>query len=225
MTLPLSNIAALHAQQLEVEAPWVWLYELQTTEDPPRRYRLTNNTQAVDFGENAAGDALRYYPAPIVHSEVEEQTDGSLPTITITVGNAGALTGSVLDASLGFVGQPVRIQLVSSLDLANPVPAIRQEGEVVSATVKSDAISFEVSAFNLYQLQFPPFVYSRRRCRWVFGSGECGYDLDASGAAFTTCGKTLENCKERGADELARGLPQLHPARFGGFPGIPRVIS
>ena len=222
MARDLTPITSLHAQQLEAEAPWVWLYELETLDSPPKRYRLTNFIQAIEFGANAAGDRLRYSPAPIIHSDIEEGTDGSLPTITITVGHAGPLVGSTIDASAGFVGQPFRMSLVSTYELENPSAAVTENGEVVAATVTSRGIAFKVSAFNLYQLQHPPFLYARRRCRVIFGSGECGYNKDAAGAAFTSCTNTLEACEERGDDEVSRGLARLHPRRFGGWPGIPR---
>jgi len=219
----LGNNSALHANQLETQIPWIWLYELQTNEDPPRRYRLTNFTQSVQFGLNASGQPLTYSPAPITHGNVEEGTDGSLPTIPITLGHAGPLVGATMDAADGFVGLPVRIMLVSALDIASGKPAVSQQGEVVSAAVKSEAIVLQVSAFNLYQLQFPPFIHSRRRCRWIFGSAECGYNTEVAGAGFSTCNKTLENCEERGDDEVAQGFARAHPARFGAFPGIPRA--
>lgn len=223
MAESLSNVAALHANQLEVEAPWIWLYELQTADDPPQRYRLTNFTQSVEFGQNQNGEPLVYSPAPITHGAIEENTEGSLPTINVTIGNAGPLIGATLDAAAGFVEQPVRIMLVSSLDIASGVPAVSQKGEVVAAKLAGTSISFKVSAFNLFQLQFPPFVYARRRCRWIFGSGECGYNAASAGAGFTDCDKTLEACEARGDDEVLRGLSRNHPARFGGWPGIPRA--
>ena len=120
---------------------------------------------------------------------------------------------------------PVSITLISFYELSNPGAAIRQNGEVVSASVSGSAISFKVSAFNLFQLQFPPYVYARRRCRWGFGSNECGYVTSAPGAAFTECNKTLSNCEERGAEEVSRGLAEIHPRRFGAFPGVPRTNS
>lgn len=223
MPLPLEPITNLHRSQLESEAPWIWLYELETLDDPPKRFRLTNFTQSVEYGENAAGERLRYSPAPIVHGDVTTDTDGSLPTMTITVGHAGPMVASTVDDANGFVGQPVRIMLVSSFELENPDAAIIQEGEVVSASITSEGIAFKISAFNLFQLQFPPFIFARRRCRYIFGGPECGYNITASGAAFSTCPKTLDACEDRGDDEVARSLPRRHPSRFGGWPGIPRA--
>ena len=212
-----------HSNQLEAEAPWIWLYELQTADDPPQRYRMTNFTESVEFGMNSSGEPLTYSPTPIIHSDVEEATDGSLPTITITVGHAGPIVASTVDAANGFVGQPIRITLVSSFDLGASAASIRQNGEVVAASITPQGIAFRVSAFNLYQLQFPPFIFARRRCRWIFGSSECGYNTNAVGAGFSICEKTLDACRARGDDEVSLGLPRQHPARFGGWPGIPRA--
>ena len=215
--------SAEHLNQLEAEAPWIWLYELQTTDDPPKRYRMTNFTESVEFGMNSSGQPLTYSPTPIIHSDVEEGSDGSLPTITITVGHAGPIVASTVDAANGFVGQPIRIMLVSSLDLSASKAVIRQDGEVVAASITPRGIAFRISAFNLYQLQFPPYIFARRRCRWIFGSAECGYNTDAVGAGFSVCEKTLDACRARGDDEVSLGLPRQHPARFGGWPGIPRA--
>ena len=107
-----------HANQLEAEAPYIWLYELQTKDDPPKRYRMTNFTESVEFGMDTSGSPFVYSPTPIVHGDVEEQADGSLPTITVTVGHAGPIVSSTLDSADGFVGQPVRIILVSMFDLS-----------------------------------------------------------------------------------------------------------
>lgn len=223
MALPLEPVTELHRSQLESEAPWIWLYELETLEDPPTRYRLTNFTQTVEYGANSSGARLAYSPAPIIHGDIIADSDGSLPTITITVGHAGPIVASTIDGSDGFVGQPVRIMLVSSFELENPDAAIIQEGEIVSASITSEGIAFKISAFNLFQLQSPPFIYSRRRCRYIFGSSECGYNVTAAGAGFSACPKTLGACGERGDDEVLRSLPRRHPSRFGGWPGIPRA--
>ena len=221
----LSFVTETHRSQLTTQAPFIWLYELQVPGDPPTRYRLTNFTERVLFDQTTGGRDLVYYPAPIVQSPVEEGTDGSLPSITITVANTGPIMASIIDAADGFIGQPVSIMLVSSFELSNPDAAIRQDGEVISASISSESISFKVSAFNLFQLQFPPNVYRRRRCRWGFGSTECGYVANAAGAAFSSCGKTIGDCEERGNEEESRGLTKLHPARFGAFPGVPRPIT
>lgn len=221
----LSTITAEHAQQLEAENPFVWLYEMQTKEDPPRRYRVTNALSTVLFGENSDGDRLAYEPVPVVHGQVEENSEGSLPSISITFANTGPIFARSFDDADGFVGQPFSITLVSTLELGNPGAAVTESGEVISASISSESVTIQVSAFNLYRQEFPPFIHTRLSCRHRFGSAACGYLITAPGAGFTECPKTFPACEARGDDEVARGLPRLHPRRFGGFPGIPRPLA
>lgn len=213
-----------HRRQLEAERPFIWLYEIEKAGDPPTRYRLTNFTEQVAFGVSSGGDRRIYSPAPIVHGPIEEGSDGSLPKFTFTIANAGAIMASTVDGENGFVEQPVRLILISAYELANPDAAIIEQGEIESCSITSSEITFAVTAFNLFELQYPAFLYARRRCRYeTFGGAECGYNANASGAGFSSCPKTLEACEERGDDEEARGLARQHPARFGGFPGVPRA--
>tara|TARA_R110000737_G_C14593127_1_gene487893 strand:- start:513 stop:1187 length:675 start_codon:yes stop_codon:yes gene_type:complete len=220
----LSTLTDAHRNQLESELPFIWLYELQTPDDPPQRYRVTNFTQRVYFGEDSSGNRLRYDPIPVVHGAVEENTEGALPSISITLGNVGSIMASTFDGADGFVGMPFRISLVSSLELDNPAAAIINDGSVVSCSISSEVITLSVSAFELYQQEAPAFLFSRRRCRFAYGTGSCGFDLAAAGipTALLACNGTIEACTERGDDEVSRSRPRLHPLRFGGFPGIPR---
>ena len=92
---------------------------------------------------------------------------------------------------------------------------------VISSTGKHFSAGMDTTVFTGPRPTGPQDRYVASRCRWEFGSGQCGYVVNAV-AAYTTCPKTLSACIARGQDHAARGLPVLHPARFGGFPGIPR---
>ena len=49
-----------------------------------------------------------------------------------------------------------------------------------------------------------------------------GYVVNAF-AGYSSCPRTYAACVLRGLDMLGRGLPQLQPMRFGGFPGAGRA--
>lgn len=224
MTRDLTDLTKAHAQQLESESPFIWLYEFEVPGDPPTRYRLTNFTERVYYGVNSSGERLLYYPAPIVHGDVQVGSEGDLPTITVTVGNTGPVLMSTLDTDDGLVGQPATIAVVSSFELDNPSAALREEGEIVGVSGQRDSIRVQIAPLQLSQREFPPFIFTRNRCRYgVFGGAECAYPINAAGAAFTSCPRTLAACEQRGDDEVSLGLPRQHPARFGGFPGLPKV--
>ena len=226
MAKSLSAITAIHKNQLDSEYPFIWLYELQTSEDPPTRYRLTNFNQQVQFGEDSGGTPLIYYPAPIAHGGISQTSEGDLPSIEISLTTGGAfwLTAAV-DAADGFIHNPAKIMVVSALELDSPDAAIVEDVVVTNVSMDNQTITLSVSAFNVFKARFPPFQISKRRCRWLFGSSECGYNINAVGAGFTSCGYTVNDCIVRGDDEEANvnvGV-RTHPARYGGFPGTPRV--
>ena len=215
----LSTLTRTHKNQLAAEAPFVWFFEFETTDDPPERFRLTNYTSNLNFGTNTAGEPVLYYAAPVEHGSISEESDGSLPTLEIFVGNATLEITTRFEQMAGMIGQPARVQVVSLLELANTAAAIRFDGEIVASAMTPQVITLSIAAYNVYRETIPPFVYAKRHCRWIFGGPECGYVV--TGGGFSTCPKTLTACKARGDNEVALGRTRLHPARFGAHPGIP----
>ena len=219
----LTQNTSAHKNQLETEDPFIWLFEFEMPDGT--RQRLTNFTERVEFGEDDTGSPLVYYPAPIAHSGIEQSGEGDVPSIKVSISTGGAFwLTSLIDTEGGMIGQRARVIVVSSRELDNPAAAIVEDARIVSAAMNNGSVTVVLSAFNIFKSRLPRFLYSRRRCRWVFGSGECGYNVQATGATFTSCNYTLEDCEARGDQELANvnvGV-RHHPERFGGFPGIPR---
>ena len=229
MVKSLTPTTTLHKNQLEDEHPFIWLFELETRDDPAQRFRLTNFTDLVEFGVDPLGAPLRYYPAPIVHSGVIQDGESGLPSIEITIGantpETNELLSVLVDTNEGYVGSPVRIIVVSSLELANVDAGVTDEAEVVGCTMTNEAVGLTVSSASIFERRFPPNIHSKTRCRWIFGSGECGYNINAPGAGFTTCGNNLTDCTERGDDEEANPAVAVrqHPDRIGAKLAIPRL--
>jgi phage-related protein len=215
----LDNLTTEHKNQLESEDPFIWLFEFEVPTG--ERYRLTNYPEKVEFGEDESGDPLVYYPAPIAHSGIDQDGEGGLPTIKVSLATGGAywLT-SVIDENDGLINMRAKVIIVSSRALDDGNAAVIEEARIIGATMNHEVVTVELSAYNLFRARLPRFLYSRRRCRWIFGSLECGYNINLG--SFNNCTYTLEACEERGDDEVANGLERQHPARFGGFPGIPR---
>lgn len=224
MSQNLTNIVTARSRQLEDQYPFVWLYDIQVPTTPPTRYRLTNYDKNVSYGADADGVPLVYQPFPIVQSPVSTNSEGDLPQIQLQVSNESLAMKAMMEDHDGMVGSAVVIKLVHLLELGNPIAALRFDGQILSTKSTYDRVTFNVSALSLTQSVLPGQRYIRGHCRFRYGDARCGYDLNNStlATAFPTCPKTLSACEDRGAAELAAGLLQLHPARFGGWPGIPR---
>ncbi len=234
MAKDLTAVTRAHKNQLRHEAPFIWLFGVQNTVGTDR-YRFASYPQIVHFGANSSGVPTKWYPAPITHGGIEQDAEGGLPSIDITLANVSLEIAPTVDAEDGLVGREVEIHVISALQLNNPDASISEEAEVVRCAMTEEVVTFTVSAFNLFQAQFPPFLFSKFKCRWKFGGAECAYNTEGTGAGYKDCGLlttdvrtatgfTLEACELAGDDEEANanvGVRQ-HPKLAGFFPGIPR---
>ena len=130
-----------------------------------------------------------------------------------------------LDAAEGLTDQSVRILIVNANDLSNALARAVFAGNIIDCEAGQDEILFKLGRPALNQAAFPA-----RRCLTTcsvtrFGNTECGYVIpdnpgDSIGTGFSTCNRSLDACRERGDDEVARGLVRMHPRRMDGFPGV-----
>jgi phage-related protein len=207
--------------QLEAEWPNFWLYEIEVPTDPPTRYRLTNNTRAVQFGTNSLGEPITYFPLPIFHGGIKSASNGNLPSIDVSVGNVSREISAALAAYGGLVGAPCVIRLVNAGELLNSAAQYREDSIVRGVRVTQEVVTFTLAAGNLYERQLPARRITSGHCGFQYGGAACGHDIELTG--LLTCSKLKDGangCTEHGDAELAEGAPRLHPERFGAFPGV-----
>ena len=224
MTAPLTDVATARSRQLADQYPWIWLYEVEVPTTPPTRYRLTNYDRTIYFGASTQGVPLEYTPFPCVQTDVEQSAEGDLPSLQLQVSNESLFIRSILEDYDGLVGQPIEIKLVHTLELDNPASALKFFGEIQSCRASLDRVTWTIGSRSLTAATIPGQRYIRGHCRFRYGDERCGYDLNNSAlaAAHPSCPKSLTACELRGDAEVAAGLDRQHPARFGGWPGIPR---
>jgi len=210
-------------------SPWIWLYEIQVI--PPAvgvqevLFRFTNFPEQV-YWPNAvvAPPGKHWYPFPITQTPVEESGEGDLPQIDLSVSNVSREVMPYMHTADGFQGNLVTAYLINyaGKDIAYPAHEFLQfDFEIAGSSANAEAVTFRLELPNFFNRKSPQNRYSASRCRWKFGGPECAYPVNAA-AAFTSCGKTPDDCIARGDDEAARNLPVLHPLRFGAFLGIPQ---
>ncbi len=217
MAKALTQLMAQHASQLESESPWRWLYEIEVPTDPPTRYRLTNNTSAVQFGTTSLGVPITYSPFPIFHGGIKEGSNGNLPSIDVSVANVSREISQALATYNGLIGQKVVIRLVQMAELLNAQAQIREDCTVRGVRVTHEICTLTLSSGNLYERTLPARRIVTGHCGVLFGGPACGYDISTGN--LTTCAKTIEDCRLHGDDEESEGLPRMHPERFSAFPG------
>lgn len=193
------------------------------TYSEPLVLRVVNDTQVITWPVSNP-TTQTWSPFNFTISPIESNGEGDLPTLQLTVDNTGRVLMPTLHDGNALEGNPVSLYLVprSGLSIEYPDHEFQQwDFQIASVSANDEQVSFKLERANFFAKVVPQDRFVARRCRWQFGSTECGYVINNT-AAFTTCPKTLAACVDRGEDHLNRGLPVLHPGRFGGFPGIPK---
>jgi phage-related protein len=168
---------------------------------------------------------VTFYPFPFSMGEIEADQEGNLPSIDLQVDNTSRVLMSTLHDAGGFEGNRASLVLTHASAIASPPypneQALAFRFRIAQAVASNSAIALKLESPQFFTQGIPRDRFVSKRCRWLFGSRECGYPITPF-AAFTTCEKTIAACIARGDDEVARLLPRQHPKRFGGFPGIPQ---
>jgi phage-related protein len=162
-------------------------------------------------------------PFPFTFSPIEQTQEGDLSSIDLSVDNTARTLMRFLHDGHGLEGNRATLFLVYRNGLAITYPAHefqRFDLEVQLAGATDEAVTFRLGMPNWFAIQSPSARYIPKKCRWQFGSPECGYVINEF-AAFVRCSKLIDACVVRGDDMVARGLPAIHPGNFGGHPGIP----
>jgi len=194
---------------------WIVLFEISVSDI--EIFRLTNNEEAVTF------NSLVYSPFPIMMETMEESGQGDLPYINVTVSNVERVLNNYMEQRNGLLDQKVKMQLVNEANLINDAASITINLVIRETTVTENAITFRLSHHPFFEIDMPHQRFYRGRCRWAFKSTQCGWTALATDS--DTCDKTLDGangCQAHGDTTTADGGTASHPARFGGFPGIPR---
>lgn len=222
--------------QTEIERPQgskglIWLLELELSK--PYRSGMTVVPQVLmractyhtEVAWPASSPAMEtWQPYNFSFTAIEQSQEGDLPQLDVSVDNTSRTLMPFLHAGNGCEGNAARLFLVAEngLEIAYPDHEYQVWDLTVAGAVANDeAVTFRLERANFFNRMSPQDRFIASRCRFEYGSSECGYVINDV-AAFPACPKTIEACDARGRDERVRGLPVLHPRRFGGFPGIPR---
>ncbi len=225
-SLPATTVAIKN--RIASTSSWLFLFEIFIN-GGTLVFRLTNNPEPVTF------DGKTFQRYGIGFDEIEENSSGDLPTMSITLSNADRAVASLLERYNGFRDEKVVVYLVNSEDLGDPSARIRHQFRVQSATVGEQVASLELGSIRFFDMDWPHQKYLRNSCRFIFGSEECGWGFVAGLPGINPpvgvtpsffCDKTLNGargCQYHGdLYDAVAGVDPLHPMRAGFFSTIPK---
>lgn len=210
--LPLSATVIEQKNLMGSTEPVIMLLELVVPSlvDP---IRLARNNEDVTW------NTVLYQAFPWTIDDIADSADGEIPQVNIQIANASrAIEKYLIDYDVwlklnSHVPIVATISIVSTADLLNATPIASFEFEVSHFNANAKTATFFLTQKNIYALRFPP-NRAVRKCRWKFGSVQCG----VTPTAGQTCNKTLTDCRAYNNE-----------GQFGGFPsiggGLEKVIS
>jgi len=93
---------------------------------------------------------------------------------------------------------------------SNHNTGFKEKYYIDSVTSNEEVVTFECkSKFDIRHIVIPGRRFTRE-CSWDYESAECGVSATVA-ASWTSCDRTLEDCRERSNE-----------ARFGGYPSVPK---
>lgn len=193
-TLP-ANIV-LEKNKLETNNVWYFLVDIVYASGT---LRFAKNNEAVTYNGNI------YEPFEFKVGKINQNVDGKVPTLALSVSNITKAIYSYVENAAGLVGSEVSLMIVNSALLNEDYTELTLNYTIVSTTIDSQLVNFNLGAPNPINRRFPQDKYNSRYCNWEFKSVECNY----TAGVFATCNRTKEDCEERG-----------NLLNFGGYPGL-----
>lgn len=204
--LSLSSAAIAEKNKLSSSGAWLILLDITLANDS--HVLLARNNEDIEW-PTGSGDTYQKFPFDL--DDMKEDKAGEHIVLNVRVSNVTRSLMPYLEADKGLVGRSVRLCIVHSDHLDLETSEVDEYFKITKTIVDVMTVTFEFSAENLFNIQFPTDRFLKNWCRFRFNYPEgtdvrCGY----SEGVYLECNKTLAACRQRN-----------NSSRFGGFPGIP----
>lgn len=196
ITLP----ALITAEKNKLSATSAWLVLLTITLPDLTVVRIARNSEDVTYQGNTF-TAFDFRLDPVSH-----ESKGRLPSVNLTVGNAGRVFQAYIEAQSGIVGSTVLLQVVNSALLSSDFSELDLTFEIQKTSADANYVTFELGVPSPLNKRFPLYRYSGGICNWAsrFKGAECKYS-----GVVATCDGRRTTC-----------LSLNNLANYGGFPGL-----
>lgn len=206
MSQPLSISVASSIEKSKLASDVPWLAVAKIVWPDASVLRLVRNIDPITFDCGDGDGPQEYTPFAWEFAELQENSDGSVPSWAVKVSNVNRAVESLLEEYGGGVGGSVTIYVVNGKKL-NREPDLELPFDITGCTSDAQWVTFTLGAQSPFRIMFGRHPYSADSCIWRFRSPQCGY-----GGGMPTCSFRLggsNGCRAHG-----------NQLRFGAFPGI-----
>ena len=198
--LSLSAIAKAEKNKMDTDSVFILLLELNIPMTDVDPIRVCHNTEDVE------GNGHIWQAFPFEIGKVSEDKSGSIPSFEIRIDNTSQALTYYVEASNGANNGEVVFYIVNTKGLQNTSAEVEEHYRITKLTVNEQWVTATVGTSYNPHSRRPEGKYTKNGCRYKeFGGPQCGY----KGTDYTSCNRTLSDCRKRGCS-----------SRFGGFPGV-----
>lgn len=198
--LSLSAVAKAEKNNLNSDGVFVILMELNLPMKDVDHIRVCRNTEDIEWN----GHTWQAFPFEL--GKVSEDKSGSIPSFEIRIDNTSQALTYYVEASNGANNGEVVFYIVNTKALTVTTAEVEEHYRITKLTVTEQWVTATVGTSYNPHSRRPEGKYVKNSCRYKeFAGPECGY----KGTAYTSCNRTLSDCRARGCSK-----------RFGGFPGV-----
>ena len=198
--LSLSAVAKAEKNNLNSDGVFVILMELNLPMKDVDPIRVCRNTEDIEWN----GHTWQAFPFEL--GKVSEDKSGSIPSFEIRIDNTSQALTYYVEASNGANNGEVVFYIVNTKALTVTTAEVEEHYRIKKLTVIEQWVTATVGTSYNPHSRRPEGKYVKNSCRYKeFAGPECGY----KGTAYTSCNRTLSDCRARGCSK-----------RFGGFPGV-----
>jgi hypothetical protein len=221
------------SQMVQGSGHWTWCYKVVVDEFKVGSQWYREVMNLTPWGEELpvliGGVVTNFKPYPITQGQISSDSDGSVPTVDVTLGDTLRQAGRYVERGFGYKGRRVLVYSVNVETAEAHGPALRLRGWVSSVDLSQSqdesAVVLHASlAWSPFDGDLPHQIVQPTRCRHLrYARGRCGMILlPSTPTEFLTCQRTWYACIQRSAWMASNNLPGNRlPNRFGGFIAVP----
>ena len=185
---------------MDTDSVFILLLELNIPMADVDPIRVCHNTEDVEWNWHI------WQAFPFEIGKVSEDKSGSIPSFEIRIDNTSQALTYYVEASNGANNGEVVFYIVNTKGLQSKSAEVEEHYRITKLTVNEQWVTATVGTSYNPHSRRPEGKYTKNSCRYKeFGGPQCGY----KGTDYTSCNRTLSDCRKRGCS-----------SRFGGFPGV-----
>jgi hypothetical protein len=175
------------------------------------KLHLVRSTDDVVFDAGDGDGPVTYTAFAWDFAELQEKSDGSVPSWAIRVSNVQRVVESLLEGYSGGEGAELTVFVVLASNLARE-PELELDFDITGSEADSRWVTLTLGAQSPLRILFNRHTYSADVCNWRYKGPECTYTGTLPGCSFRLGGPV--GCRAHFPGGRGTALP------FGAYPGI-----